>query len=122
MTGASARAPRRETVVPVSMSAKLDRMLGLEQPDSEKIFFIKLVWTYLLNSFDVFIEPTVASTTSSICSPEPSVLSVLISGGADLYVTSLGSDLLSRLLLITYGTAVAMLVFVAMGSTVTHGV
>ena len=39
-----------------------------------------------------------------------------------MYVPSLGSDLMSRLLLITYGTAVAMLVFVAMGSTVTHGV
>ena len=50
------------------------------------------------------------------------MLSVLIPGGADLYVPSLGSDLMSRLLFITYGTAVAMLVFVAMGSTVTHGV
>ena len=49
VTGASARAPRRETVVPVSMSAMLDRMLGLEQPDGEKVLFTKLVWTYLLN-------------------------------------------------------------------------
>ena len=39
-----------------------------------------------------------------------------------MYVPSLGSDLMSRLLLITYGTAVDMLVVVTIGSTVTHGV
>ena len=50
------------------------------------------------------------------------MLSVLIPGGADLHVPSLVSDLMSRLLHITYGTAVAMLVVVAMGLTVTHEV
>ena len=40
-----ARAPRRDTLAPTSMSAVFDRLLGLEQPDVGNVLFTKLVWT-----------------------------------------------------------------------------
>ena len=70
----------------------------------------------------VFVEPNVVSNTPNICWPEPSGLPVLVPGGAALRVSSLGSDLVHRLLLVACGAAVAMLVFVAMGPTLAQGV
>ena len=46
---AGARAPRRVTLAPASTSAVSERLLGLEQPDVEKVLFTILVWKYLLN-------------------------------------------------------------------------